>query len=280
MTYANVLSCKNVMALAAVAAVTTCSQRTMTQGFQATRPLLQRKTFSTSLSAVNRLQQQSSLRNKYYALRHGQSKANVQGIIASNPDIACSQYGLSQLGIQQAQTAGMDVVRCFLNQKQLDGLCLLSSDLLRARQTAQAVADAVQQHNKNHPSSSGSFIPLYYNGDSTTTSDVVIFEKRLRERGFGEWDLQEDSNYQNVWKDDAIDPSHTHRGVESVDSVMNRVTECILDWDARLEHKMVVCVAHGDVLQILQTSFHKLNGSKHRTLEHLETATLRELELF
>ena len=111
------------------------------------------------------------------------------------------------------------------------------------------------------------------------TTTKVTFEKRLRERDFGEWDLTIDSNYEKVWKDDAMDPSHTRRGVESVDSVMNRVTECILDWESRLQMQMVVCIAHGDVLQIMQTCFAKIDGSKHRTLEHLETASLRELKL-
>jgi hypothetical protein len=41
-----------------------------------------------------------------------------------------------------------------------------------------------------------------------------------------------------------------------------------------------VLVAHGDVLQILQTGFlrHE-DASGHRSLEHLETATIRELTL-
>jgi hypothetical protein len=40
----------------------------------------------------------------------------------------------------------------------------------------------------------------------------------------------------------------------------------------------VILVAHGDVLQILQTGFllHE-DASKHRSLDHLETATIRKL---
>ena len=36
-------------------------------------------------------------------------------------------------------------------------------------------------------------------------------------------------------------------------------------------------VAHGDVLQILQTHFAGVDVSAHRQLDHLPTATLREL---
>ena len=40
---------------------------------------------------------------------------------------------------------------------------------------------------------------------------------------------------------------------------------------------MVVLVAHGDVLQIAQTAFADVDPRTHRSLEHLETATLRKL---
>lgn len=236
------------------------------------------RTFSSStflLKESNRLlEYEAGLQNNYFALRHGQSKANVAKIIASNPEVACSQYGLSPLGQEQARAAGRDVVSCYLSEQEkgsgFSGICLLASDLLRAKETAEAVAAAIQNHNDS-TSGSSIQIPLY--------QEQVIIETRLRERGFGEWDLTSDDNYNEVWKDDVVDPTHTLCGVESVNSVMDRVTECVLDWDDSLENYMIVCVAHGDVLQILQTSFSKLDGSKHRTLEHLETARLRKLEL-
>ena len=42
---------------------------------------------------------------------------------------------------------------------------------------------------------------------------------------------------------------------------------------------MVVLVAHGDVLQILQTRFACVDPRTHRSLPHLETAPLRSLSL-
>ena len=41
--------------------------------------------------------------------------------------------------------------------------------------------------------------------------------------------------------------------------------------------RLVVIVAHGDVLQILQTRFAQVEARLHRSLEHLPTAHLREL---
>ena len=86
-------------------------------------------------------------------------------------------------------------------------------------------------------------------------------------------------HYQDVWNDDALDPSHTVANVESVNSVLDRTTTCVLEWDPKFSNQLVLLVAHGDVLQITQTAFLKKDGSLHRTLEHLETATLRPLAL-
>lgn len=208
----------------------------------------------------------SSLQNSFFALRHGQSLANVEGRIASNPSKACTSSGLSELGHEQAEQAGHNVVQQFsdqlgLDSNKYDGLLILSSDLLRAAETANHVLQAAVKAG----------LPVY--------SDKVVTEIRLRERWFGDWDDTTDANYHEVWKDDLIDPSHCKANVESVDAVMERATFAILDWDEKVQNHFVICVAHGDVLQILQTAFFKMHGSQHRSLEHLETATLRPLEL-
>jgi len=205
-----------------------------------------------------------SLRQDYYALRHGQSLANVEGIIMSDPTKACTNYGLSEKGKQQA-TAAADDVRTTFVAHGYEGLVILTSDLLRAKETAVTVFDGTR--------------------DLPTHEDRIIIETRLRERWFGEWDGTSDENYHKVWKDDEFDSSHTLKRVESVNEVMERTTKCILEWDDHLASKyeekrcMVILVAHGDVLQILQTAFEKMDGRLHRTLQHLETAQLRQLKL-
>jgi broad specificity phosphatase PhoE len=219
----------------------------------------------------NLLADVTSLQNSYFCLRHGQSLANVEGRIASNPAKACTSSGLSELGHQQAEKAGRDVVEHYQKQNKdeaaaYDGLLIIASDLLRADETANHVLQAAL----------AAGIPVY--------TDKVVTEIRLRERWFGDWDDTSDANYENVWKDDLIDPSHCLSNVESVDSVMERATQCIVDWDSTstdsgVQNHCVVCVAHGDVLQILQTAFQKKHGSQHRSLEHLETATLRPVQL-
>lgn len=219
-----------------------------------------------------------SLQNSYWVLRHGQSEANVARVIASSPEIATKKYGLSDLGKEQAAKAGDDIVKTFRKRQeagsQEKAVLLLTSDLLRAKETAQIVRTKLEEAG----------IPLYDDfGDSISAERILdkglIMETRLRERWFGDWDETSDTNYYNVWKDDIVDPNHTLQGVESVNDVVTRTTQCIVEWDNRVQNCFIICVAHGDVLQILQTAFRKMDGSLHRTLEHLETATLRHIEL-
>ena len=213
------------------------------------------------------------LKNTYILLRHGRSEANEAGLIASDPSIACDKYGLSEdIGRAQAHRAGRDAVEWILQQrrdgKEYDGILILSSDLLRAKETATILfSEIIIQVQKAQQEFQ--LPPVYTNS--------VVIERRLRERYFGDWDMTSDSNYEKVWKDDAVDPSHTFQNVESVNSVVQRTTECIQEWETLVSNHVIFCVAHGDVLQILQTAFLGQPASSHRSIEHLETATLRPM---
>lgn len=207
--------------------------------------------------SCNLLLNQSELRNAFYALRHGRSLANEAGIIAARPEVACVKYGLSSKGFEQAEKVGSQLLSALGQQNK--SVTLVSSDLLRAVETAKTVQKSLREEG----------------------CDVaLIFDTRLRERGFGLWDGKSDANYNRVWKNDEIDSSHTIDEVESVDSVTKRATSCVVELDERYASGHVfVLVAHGDVLQILQTAFLKRDGKFHRQVDHLETAQLRRLEL-
>jgi len=224
-------------------------------------PSFQRALRLQSSSAnPNHLINTSTLLNDFCALRHGQSMANVAKIISSNPEVATVQHGLSDVGKEQAANAGEQIVE-YYRQYDYDGLVILASDFKRAKETAEIVADCCLLEG----------LPLY--------DKQVIIETRLRERWFGDWDGGSDEHYENVWKDDAVDPFHSIKNVEPVNNVMDRTTTCVLEWDKDFTKHLILLVAHGDVLQITQTAFAKMDGSLHRTCEHLETATLRPLVL-
>ena len=232
---------------------------------------------STTARIINNLNQFDSLTQSYYALRHGQSLANVAKIISSDPNISTVEHGLSDVGREQAKAAGdafaAEYVGSSSNSTSSDnyrGVAIFSSDFVRARETASIFAQSLRR----------SGIPLY-GGD-------VVLERRLRERYFGVLNGGPDTGYQAVWDADVGDADHNGFGVESANSVLERTTRFIAELDGRLSSQSgddgsrwkCVLVAHGDVLQIAQTGFLRhVDASRHRSLQHLETATIRELIL-
>jgi len=196
---------------------------------------------------MNRLLNIDRLNNRYFALRHGHSMANQQGIIVSHPDNGRDNYGLSELGHKQ--------VRASLQQdNHLDaGTIVVTSDFKRARETAEIVIEML------------------------ACRATLCEETRLRERDFGELELAADDSYNEVWQQDEVNPDSQVRGVESVNQVMARVSAVVADYEAQYFAATILFISHGDALQILQTAFARLGASTHRQLDHLHTAEIRQL---
>ena len=125
---------------------------------------------------MNYLQDLEHLRNSYYALRHGRSVANDQELIVSHPDDGVPHYGLSDEGRRQVARA----IEAAMRDDALDETTLvISSDFARARESAE-IARAI-----------------------LNTPDLTV-TPLLRERFFGAWDKQHNSNYEHVWADDMV----------------------------------------------------------------------------
>lgn len=111
--------------------------------------------------------------------------------------------------------------------------------------------------------------------------DEPIQTIELRERFYGEYDMTSDSNYKLCWQDDATGPDHgehSAKGVESPSSVCNRTTQFIAsEIEAKMQGKLVILVAHGDVCQIMQTAFMRTDAWRHREMEHVDTANWRDM---
>ena len=255
---------------------------------------------------INHLANRPPLTHTYYALRHGQSLANVLKIISSDPRISVDNHGLSNVGKVQAKAAGDAFVSDYLSNNNntstaaetttnshggYQGVAIFSSDFARARETATIFADSLTKAN----------IPLFLG--------AVIHDSRLRERYFGMLNNGSDTRYQEVWDVDVTNPNHTMFNCESANSVLSRTTKFICELDdnilsssspssnfaattaindgttaAIMNEKggrwICILVAHGDVLQITQTGFLRHTDARgHRSLNHLETATIRELTL-
>ena len=198
----------------------------------------------------------ASLRHAYYVVRHGESTANVEGIISSSPALSPSTHGLTALGRSQAVAAASSLLPL------LSPHCVLSlhsSPYLRALQTAQLIRDRLR------------------------VREQVEVHDELRERGFGRWNGGSVDSYAKVWQRDAEDDGHEEGGVESVRSVMLRASRWVLQREAEEgggeQQRCVLIVSHGDVLQILQCWFEGRPGSEHRRIPHLRNAELRQLTL-
>ena len=184
------------------------------------------------------------------------------------------QHGLSDVGKEQALLAGEMFAKQYIednetSSNEYEGVAIFSSDFTRARETASLFCQQLQHSN----------IPIY-------TNDIVL-QTKLRERYFGELNGGPDDQYQKVWDVDCTNPNHKEFGVESANSVLERTTRLVVELDEQLSSSSeeqtkwkVILVAHGDVLQIMQTGFlrHE-DAARHRSLEHLETATIRGLPL-
>jgi broad specificity phosphatase PhoE len=188
------------------------------------------------------------LENRYFAMRHGHSQANEQGLIVSDPEVGVNSYGLSGLGQQQVRARLVQMPPGFdTNVK------IVSSDFLRARETAAIIAAGLG------------------------VTESVRFRTQLRERFFGEFEGGPDTRYPQVWDRDAADARHSDFNVEPVFDVVSRTVALLAELETLFHGALVLLVAHGDVLQILQTAFEQLSPSSHRQLPPLQVAEVRPL---
>jgi probable phosphoglycerate mutase len=180
-------------------------------------------------------------------MRHGQSRANVAGLIVSQiENDRRGDYGLSELGRTQALEAAL---ACGLPMDTV----IWSSDFTRARQTAEIVRAHLD-------------------------APEVELAEALRERCFGDWEGSSTDNYARVWAADETGSAQAG-GVESVGAVLDRTTALIVDLERRYSRRHILLVSHGDSLQILQAGFLRLSPTRHRSLPGLQTAEIRLLSL-
>ncbi len=187
-----------------------------------------------------------SLNNNYSAFRHGESQANVEGIIVSDPAVGVNGYGLTEHGRMQVHQSVSEA-----GVFDADTL-IVASDFKRTAETAKIICDVLGVA-------------------------AVRFDERLRERFFGEWDGKEHANYSKAWKKDAHDPERGFNGAESTISVRNRMWAVVQSLEDQTSGKTIVLVSHGDPLMLLQTAFMGLDPKLHRTLPCYATAEWRLL---
>lgn len=205
------------------------------------------------------------LKHKYFALRHGHSIPNEQGLIVSTMANGLKpEFGLTDRGRQQAQEAGHSItiaVPVIAERYPARKIIFLVSPFSRAQDTANLAAQFVRERL----------------GSSVSVEIRTI--RALRERDFGEQlELQPDKRYAEVWAEDNLNKSSSSFGAESVAQVWNRVARVVYSTEqAEQAPSLVFLVSHGDTLQITQAGFADIPLHTHRSLKHLNQAEWREL---
>jgi glucosyl-3-phosphoglycerate phosphatase len=194
------------------------------------------------------------LQRTYFVLRHGVSTANERGLVVSRPEHGIADYGLSERGVEQCRLEFASIAaRIRSGELQaLSGARVVSSDFRRARETAELFCE---------------FLGF----------PAPELDARLRERSFGDLELQSHDRYAEIWSVDAINPDAHTLHSESANEVRARILSLCADLEANEGDSAVVLVSHGDTLQILQTVFAALPSGEHRSLPHLKNAELRKL---
>ena len=194
--------------------------------------------------------QMNNLKNRYIALRHGESKANVAELIVSNlADAINEDYSLTKNGEHQVKDL---VTHALKNNLLSNSTIIYSSPFSRCKKTAE--------------------IAKYVLG----VDGEVKVDDRLKERWFGNFDKTSAINYEKVWNNDKQNDK-LKNNEESVDSVKERVNSLIMDLEKEYEGNTFLLVSHGDVLQILETQFLNMLASQHREIKPLKRGEIREL---
>mmetsp|Transcript_16637 Transcript_16637/g.32235 ORF Transcript_16637/g.32235 Transcript_16637/m.32235 type:complete len:270 (-) Transcript_16637:316-1125(-) len=199
--------------------------------------------------------------NEIFLVRHGQSEANVAGIISSHPDVGTKKHTLTPRGEEQARRAG-NRLKAYCAEKGIpedkipENVIVRCSDFTRTRRTAAIVAEEL--------------------GVPASEVQTCI---EFRERFFGSFDGQSDEKYKDVWNFDEHSILHEQFGAESIASVLKRAAGKIVALDREFKGKIIVIVAHGDVLQISRTGFQgEYPPALHRYGDHLQTGSVSKLE--
>lgn len=187
-----------------------------------------------------------TLANRYYAMRHGESWANRQGIIVSHPDVGNGPaFGLTGDGRRQVMRSAL---RSGLSSETL----LYSSPFSRTFETATTVKSCIGAR-------------------------AVSLAWELRERDFGELEGKSVSNYEHVWFRDSLGCEDEYLGVETAGAVALRGLELIMKLEEEHSDEDILLVSHGDTLQILETAFRGKSAAEHRSLPPLALAEIRRL---
>ena len=193
------------------------------------------------------------LRNRYFVMRHGESEANVRGVLVGDPQRGLEGFGLTELGRRQAVEAA-DAFRQSHAPSVTDAE-IIASDFRRTRETAELLAERL-----------GNPVP-------------VRLRQGLRERFFGELEGKDHRALAALLESEGTDALISRYGGEPAASALHRIMTVVLDLEKEKQGKTMVLVSHADPIQLLMAALSGLDVGKSERIAPLDYAEIAELSL-
>lgn len=172
---------------------------------------------------------------RIYAARHGETQWNAENKVCGRTDLPLTENGFAQAKVlaEKAELYGLDLI--------------LVSPMLRARQTAAAVAEKLG-------------IPM-------------IVDDRLIEQDYGIYEGadRKDPNFLGNKRQFA----YKYPGGESMMQVAHRVYSLLEDVKQKYDGKNVLLVCHGGVCRVIRTYFEDMTNEEYFCYSE-ENAAIRE----
>ncbi len=191
------------------------------------------------------------LRNRYFVMRHGESEANVLGVLVGDPRRGLEGFGLTDLGRRQA--VGAAAVYKKSHSPLLDGTEIVASDFRRTRETAELLAEGL-----------GNSVPVGLNIG-------------LREMSFGELEGKDYRTVAALLDRVGSEELISQYGCEPPEVAQNRVVRVIRDLEEKHHERTLILVSHADPIQLLMAAFAGLDVSQYERIIALEYAEIAEL---
>jgi len=160
------------------------------------------------------------LNNTYYILRHGEAVSNVKGFVSSWPEKNINP--LTEVGTNQAKAVAREIM-----SKNIE--LIFSSDVLRAKQTAEIIASRLKKK--------------------------IKFDKRLREIDFGIFNSKPIADFIGHFASRKKRIKEKAPQGESYEDILKRIESFLRDIEKKYSNKKILIVSHQAPLFVLEGLF-------------------------
>tara|TARA_B100000745_G_scaffold97289_1_gene61808 strand:- start:4106 stop:7723 length:3618 start_codon:yes stop_codon:yes gene_type:complete len=154
--------------------------------------------------------------NRYFVMRHGESEKNVSRVVTDAYD---APYPLTDLGKETVKKSAEKL------RGKID--IIISSPVLRARETAQLVAETIGLESE------------------------VIIDERIRETDHGEYEGKPLAEYQSAYPSGMTKFESKPEGGENWNDIRKRMGDFLYSLEKEHKDKKILIVSHGDPISLL-----------------------------